>query len=381
MKPVPLLDLRAQYATIKSEIDEAIARVVESQHFILGPEVEALERSLSEYCRAKYALGVSSGTDAILMALMALEIEPGDEVLTTPFTFVATGTSIARLGARAVFADIDPLTFNIDPAKIERAITPRTKAIMPVHLFGAMADLRAILDVARALPVIEDAAQAIGAERDGVRAGQTSTFGCFSFFPSKNLGAFGDGGLLVTNDDALAHTARLVRNHGQQPKYFCEALGGNFRLDALQAAILRAKLPHLDRWTEGRQKNARRYAALFAESKCDAVEGDLAPGANVAYPAPPAGRHIYNQYVIRARRRDDLRAFLTERKIGCEVYYPRPMHLQSCFASWGHARGDFPESERAADECLGLPIYPELDESALATVVAAIADFYRGSRA
>lgn len=379
---VPLLDLKAQYRTIKNEVREAVDRVVESQHFILGSEVEALEKSVAAYCQCAHGVGVSSGTDAIVVSLMALGVGSGDEVITTPYTFVATATSIARLGARAVLVDIDPTTFNIDPAKVEAAITARTKAIVPVHLYGQMDGTMAVAEIAarRGIPLIEDAAQAIGAEEEGRRAGSVGALGCLSFFPSKNLGAFGDGGMVVTNDAALAERVRLLRNQGQKPKYFSVEVGGNFRLDALQAAVLRAKLPHLDGWTMGRQRNAERYRTLFAKSGLSVATGVLAPAAHLALPATkPARRHVYNQFVIRVHRRDELRAFLAEQQIGSEVYYPQPMHLQQCFSSWGGAEGDFPESELAARQSLALPIYPELTPSDIETVVEAVREFCIGS--
>ncbi len=376
---VPLLDLKAQHETIREEVAAAIGRVVESQHFILGPEVEALEREIAAYSNVKHAVGVSSGTDAILLTLMALGVGPGDEVVTTPHTFIATCSCIARLGARAVFVDIDPLSFNIDASRAETAIGPKTKAIMPVHLFGQMADTTALAEIARArnLPVIEDAAQALGAELAGVRAGGAGTAGTYSFFPSKNLGGFGDGGMVVTNDDALATRLRLLRNQGQRPKYFALEVGGNFRLDALQAAVLRAKLPHLDEWTAARQQNAATYRRLFAASPLRVAEGRLVDGADVALPVElPNRRHVYNQFVIRARNRDELKRHLGERGIGTEIYYPQPMHLQACFASWGYRAGAFPEAERAAAESLAIPIYPELTEPMQSAVVDAIAEFY-----
>lgn len=365
-----MLDLHAQYATVASDVRAALERVIDSQHFILGPEVEALEQEIAAYSRVKHAIGVSSGTDALLLALMTLGVGPGDEIITTPYTFVATCSVIARLGARAVFVDIDPRTFDIDTARIEGAITSRTKAILPVHLFGQMADMRTVMEIARArnIAVIEDAAQALGAERDGIRAGAAGTMGTYSFFPSKNLGAFGDAGMVVTNDDALADRLRLLRNQGQEPKYFSVAVGGNFRLDAIQAAILRAKLPHLDSWSDARRRNALRYRTLFEQA--------VARGW-VTLPTELAGRHVYHQFVVRAAQRDDLRRFLIERSIGCEVYYPQPMHLQECFAHWGHRAGDFPEAERAAAESLAIPIYPELTEEMMATVVDEIVAFYR----
>lgn len=359
---VPLLDLKAQYDTIRHEVRTAMDRVLESQHFILGPEVEALEREVAAYSRCQYGIGVSSGTDALLVALMAIDLQPGDEVITTPYTFFATAGSIARLGGKPVFVDIDPRTYNIEPAGIEAAITSRTKAIMPVHLFGQMADMDPIMEVAgrHNLIVIEDAAQAIGAEYKGRRAGSIGHFGCFSFFPSKNLGGVGDGGMVTTNDSALADRVRLLRGHGARPKYYHRVIGGNFRLDALQAAVLRVKLKYLDAWTAGRQRNAERYRQLFAEA-----------GTPIELPWDAGyGRHIYNQFVIRSNRRDELMAHLKAQQIGTEVYYPVAMHLQECFADTGYHIGDFPNSESAARETLALPIYPELTEEMLATVVA-----------
>lgn len=376
---VPLLDLQAQLATIRPQIDAAIARVVDSQHFIFGPEVEGLEREVAAYSQAKHGIGVTSGTDAILVSLMALGIGPGDEVITSPQTFVATVTSVARLGAKAVFVDIDPVSFNLDPAQLEAKITARTKAIVPVHLFGQMADLRAIMPIADAhkIPVVEDAAQAIGAARDDRRAGSVGALGCLSFFPSKNLGAFGDAGMVLTNDDALATRVKMLRNQGQQPKYFANMVGGNFRLDAIQAAVLRAKLPFLDGWTEARQRNAELYRRHL-------VAAGFAPSATMPTNETPlvvprevrGARHVYNQFVIRVQRRDELRAFLGEQGIGSEVYYPQPMHLQKAFAAWGYKPGDFPESERAAADSLAIPIYPELTPAMIESVVAQIGRFF-----
>lgn len=367
LQPVPLLDLKAQYAAIREEVCAAMDRVVESQHFIMGPEVKALEEEVAAYSQCRYGIGVSSGTDALLVSLMAIGIQPGDEVITTPYTFFATAGSVARLGARPVFVDIDPRTYNIDPALIEGAVTERTRAIMPVHLFGQMADMAPIMEIARRhdLYVIEDAAQAIGAEYKGRRAGSIGHLGCFSFFPSKNLGAFGDGGMVVTNDPELAKRVDLLRKHGAEPKYHHKLIGGNFRLDALQAAVLRVKLRHLDGWTAARQRNAALYRELFA-----------ATGAPVELPyAAGHGRHIYNQFVIRSRRRDELMAHLRERQIGTEVYYPVPMHLQECFAHVDLARVKAPESETAARETVALPIYPELSEEMIMVVTDAVRGF------
>jgi dTDP-4-amino-4,6-dideoxygalactose transaminase len=367
---VPLLDLKAQYATLRDEIRTAMDRVAESQYFILGPEVEALEAEIAAYSHCRFGIGVSSGTDALLVALMALDLQPGDEVITTPYTFFATAGCIARLGAKPVFVDIDPHSYNIDPAPIEAAVTARTRAILPVHLFGQGADMAPIMQVAErhGLTVIEDAAQAIGAEEDGQRAGSIGHLGCFSFFPSKNLGGFGDGGMVVTNDPALAEKLKLLRGHGAKPKYYHKVVGGNFRLDALQAAILRVKLKYLDEWTAGRQRNAARYRQLFQELGLDEVVGLPGERENV--------RHIYNQFVIRCPQREGLMAHLKQHGIGHEIYYPVPMHLQECFADLDYHAGDFPESERAANETLAIPIYPELTEEMQRSVVNAIAQFY-----
>jgi dTDP-4-amino-4,6-dideoxygalactose transaminase len=351
---VPLLDLKAQYAGIREEVRAAVDAVMESQYFILGPEVEALEKEVAAYSGCQSGIGVSSGTDALLLALMALDLRPGDEVITTPFTFFATAGCVHRLGAKPVFVDIEPAGFNLDPAKIEAAITPRTRAIIPVHLFGQCAEMDPLMEIARRrkLPVIEDAAQAIGAEYRGRRAGSLGTVGCFSFFPSKNLGGFGDGGMITTSDPALAERMRMLRNHGAQPKYYHKLVGGNFRLDAIQAAVLRVKLKRLDQWSAARQQNAARYRRLFAELK---LEGQV-----VCPPELPARRHIYNQFSIRLQRRDAVRDRLAARKVGVEIYYPVPLHRQECFAALGYQPGSLPESERAAAEVLALPIYPEL---------------------
>ena len=382
--PVPLLDLKAQYAPIREEVREAVDRVMDSQHFILGPEVEALEREVAEYSQCGHGIGVTSGSDALLVCLMAIDLRPGDEVVTTPYTFFATAGAVARLGGVPVFVDIDPLTYNVDPARVEAAITPRTRALMPVHLYGQTADMDPIMEIAerRNLVVIEDAAQAIGSEYRGRRAGSIGHFGCFSFFPSKNLGGFGDGGMVTANDADLADRVKLLRNHGYRPKYYNKVIGGNFRLDAIQAAILRVKLKYLDGWTEGRQRNAARYRDLFAEAGLALDPGTpLSPDARgVVLPTEAAGvRHIYNQFVIRSGRRDALMNHLKGRKIGTEVYYPVPMHVQECFAGLNLKAGDFPLSESAAAETLALPIYPELTEEQLSSVVDAVSEFYESA--
>jgi dTDP-4-amino-4,6-dideoxygalactose transaminase len=361
MDPIPFLDLKAQYASIRDEVRAAIDRVVDSQQFILGPEVEALEHEVAGYCGCRYAIGVSSGTDALLVTLMALGLRPGDEVLTSAYSFVATAGSVARLGGKPVFVDIDPVTFNIEPAAIESKITPRTRAILPVHLFGQMAEMTEIKAIAsrHGLPVIEDAAQAIGAELDGRRAGGIGDAGCFSFYPTKNLGGPGDGGMVTTNNADLAERVRMLRNHGSMDKYHNELLGGNFRLDAIQAAVLRVKLRYLDAWTAARRKNAETYREY------------LPPG--VHSPAEKIGKHVYNQFVILHPRRDALMKHLKEQGIGCEVYYPLPLHLQKCFEDLGHRPGDFPASERAARESLAVPIYPELTSQRIRRVCDSIA--------
>jgi dTDP-4-amino-4,6-dideoxygalactose transaminase len=374
MQPkIPLLDLSAQYQNLEGEIQAAVSRVLSSQRFILGPEVRELELELAAYCQCAEAIGCASGSDALLLALMACGVGPGDEVITTPFSFFATAGSIVRLGARTVFVDIDPATFNISPDLIESAITERTKAIMPVHLFGQCAEMDRINELAapKRIAVIEDAAQAIGAEYRGKRAGSLGMIGCFSFYPSKNLGGAGDGGMLTTNDPELAQSLRDLRSHGARKKYYHERVGLNSRLDALQAAILRVKLPYLDGWAQARRDNAKRYRALFEEH-------DSMTRENVRLPAEPASAlHVYNQFVIRARDRDKLRSFLGERGIGTEIYYPVSLHLQECFKDFGHQPGDFPESERAAEEALAIPIYPELGDNAQRRVVDTIAAFYQ----
>ena len=370
---VPLLDLRAQYERIRHEIEPVITEIVESQYFVMGPQVKECEAAVAKYSACAHGIGVSSGTDALLVSLMAEGIGPDDEVITTPYTFFATAGCIARVGARPVFVDIDPVTYNLDPELIESRITPRTKAIMPVHLYGQMADMDPVLKIAakHGLVVIEDAAQAIGSEYKGRRAGSLGDYGCFSFFPSKNLGCFGDGGMVVTNDAERAERLMRLRNHGAKPKYYHGIIGGNFRLDTLQAAIVTTKLSHLDTWTAERQSNAVRYDQLFAGS------GLLATGT-VSIPQVKESRHIFNQYVIRVSRRDELRDHLKSREIGSEVYYPVPMHLQECFAYLTYGRGDFPEAERAAEETLALPIFPEFSDRQAESVVEAIAEFYSG---
>jgi dTDP-4-amino-4,6-dideoxygalactose transaminase len=366
--PVPLLDLEAQYRPLRDEILAAMTRVCDGQRFIMGPEVEALERELASYLDVREAIAVSSGTDAILAALMVLGIGPGDEVVTTTYSFFATAGCVARVGATPVFVDIDPVTFNLEPAAVRAALTPRTRAILPVHLYGLCADMDPITAAGRehGIAVIEDAAQAIGATYKKRQAGSMGTIGCFSFFPSKNLGAFGDGGLVTTNDAALAHEIRLVRNHGAEPKYFHKRIGANFRLDALQAAVLRVKLPHLARWTAMRQANAARYDELLTSAGIS---------ARVGAPSVPSDcGHIFNQYIVRVPDRDRVRAFLADRGIGTEIYYPLPFHLQECFAGLGHHRGDFPHAEAAAASTLALPIYAELTAGQQAAVVGALAD-------
>ena len=370
---VPLLDLKAQYATIKADLDAAIAEVMESQHFILGPKVEECEKAIARYSGCAYGVGVSSGSDALLACLMAENIGPGDEVITTTYTFFATVGAIARLGATPVLVDIDPVTYNLDVAQVEARVTSRTRAIIPVHLYGQMADMDAVMRIAdrHGIAVIEDAAQAIGAEHRSKRAGSIGHYGCFSFFPSKNLGAAGDGGMVVTNDADRATKLSGLRAHGSKPKYFHKVVGGNFRLDALQAAVVTAKLRHLDAWTAARQRNAQRYDRLFSEA---GLAGGSDATSPVVLPVVATDRHIYNQYVVRVDRRDELQAELKKRGIGTEVYYPVPMHLQECFASLGHKTGDFPESERAAKTTLALPVHPELTEEQTRYVVNSIAE-------
>jgi len=387
---VPLLDLKAQYLAIKAEVDRAVAEVMESQHFILGPQVQACEKAIAEYSLCKHGVGVSSGTDALLICLMAERIGAGDEVITTPYTFFATAGSIARVGATPVFVDIDPATYNLDAKLVAAKITPKTRAIIPVHLYGQMADMAGIMEIARkhGLVVIEDAAQAIGAEHGGRRAGSLGHYGCFSFFPSKNLGAAGDGGMVVTNDEQRAEKLMRLRAHGSKPKYYHKVIGGNFRLDTLQAAVVLAKLPHLDAWTAARQQNAARYDRLFQTSGLEVADssrypgkGDAGQAARVFYPKTVVERHIFNQYVIRTVERDALRTYLQEKGVSTEIYYPVPMHLQECFANLGLSAGAFPESEKAANETLALPIFPELTDAQAKYVVDGIVGFFARRKA
>lgn len=385
---VPLLDLKAQYQPIKAEINAAITEVMESQHFILGPKVLECEKAIASYSSCSHAVGVSSGTDALLLCLMAEGIGPGDEVITTPYTFFATAGAIARVGAKPVFVDVDPATYNLDVSQIAAKVTARTRAIIPVHLYGQMADMGATMRVAEkhGLVVIEDAAQAIGAEFKGRRAGSMGHYGCFSFFPSKNLGAAGDAGMVVTNDSRRAEKLVQLRAHGAKVKYRHQFVGGNFRLDALQAAVISVKLRHLDNWTSARQQNAARYERLFEGSglkvaDTSAYSADaLASGvADVFVPKVMTDRHIFNQYIIRVARRDELKAALEGRGVGTEIYYPVPMHLQECFACLGHLSGSFPHSEGASRETLALPIYPELGEEQVRHVVRSVREFFSAS--
>src|ERR1700728_4351166 len=389
MTNVPLLDLKAQYAQIRAEVMPIIEEVCASQRFILGEHVLALEAEVAAYCTSAAGIGVSSGTDAQLLALMALGVGAGDEIITTPFTFFATAGTIARLGARPGFCDIEPVSFNLSPQAVSDFIDQhcrvqgsqllnsatggRIQGLMPVHLYGQSADMDPLMAVAKQynLKVIEDAAQAIGTEYQGVRVGAIGDIVCFSFFPSKNLGAFGDAGLCTTNDAELAESMRVLRVHGGKPKYFHAVIGGNFRIDELQAAVLRVKLKYLDGWTEARQRNAAFYEAAFAAAGL---------GSSIVTPqAATAGRHIFNQYVVRVQNRDALKDHLTAQGIGTEIYYPVPLHLQKCFAYLKHAPGDFPQSERAAADTLALPIYPELTQTQLDHVVASVAAFYRSA--
>ncbi len=374
---VPLLDLKEQYKTIKKEVIKTAEDVFESQYFILGPKVASLEKEIAEYCASTHAVGVSSGTDALLISLMAADIGSQDTVITTPYTFFATAGSIARTGARPIFVDIDPQTYNISPDLLEStigAMTPaelsKLKAVIPVHLYGQCADMAPILGICEKynLIVIEDAAQAIGAEYNGKRAGSMGDFGCFSFFPSKNLGAFGDGGMVTTQSEEFYSKLLKLRVHGSHPKYYHQLIGGNFRLDAFQAAVVSVKMKYLDQWTAARQKNAQNYRDLFETAGLTDV---------VQLPIEKETRHIYNQFVIRVEeKRDDLRHFLSDAGIGTEVYYPVPLHLQDCFSDLDYKKGDFPAAEHAALHTLALPIYPELSDDQLAYVVEKIKAFF-----
>jgi dTDP-4-amino-4,6-dideoxygalactose transaminase len=363
---IPILDLKAQYATIRDEVTQAIGEVCESQAFALGPAVAEFEKNVAAYCNSKHAIGVSSGTDALLVSLMALGVEPGDEVITTPFSFFATAGCVVRLGARPVFVDVDPDSGNIDPAGIEEKINPKTRAIIPVHLFGQIAPMKAITEIASKhnLAVVEDAAQAIGASRDGVKAGNFGDCGCFSFYPTKNLGGFGDGGLVTTNTDALADDIRTLRDHGQKPRYFYKVIGGNFRLDGIQGAVLNVKLKYLDDWNEKRRQNAALYDSLFA-------------GSPIGTPAIDTGNvSIYHQYTIIVPERDELQKYLADNDIGSAVFYPKPLHLQDCFTELGYKQGDMPVAEKLCNEVLSLPVYPELSPDEIECVAGTILKFY-----
>jgi dTDP-4-amino-4,6-dideoxygalactose transaminase len=364
---VPLLDLKSQYAKIKKDVLAAIGEVLDSQICIGGPKVKELEEKVAAISECKYAVGVSSGTDALLASLMGLSIGSGDEVVTTPFTFFATAGCIARVGAKPVFVDIDPKTYNINPSLIQKAITKKTKAILPVHLYGQMAEMDPIMDIAKKhnLFVIEDAAQSISSAYKGKKAGGIGTCGCFSFFPSKNLGGIGDGGMVVTNDEKLAAKMKVMRDHGQNPTYYYNFVGGNFRLDPIQAAALLVKLPYLDEWSKGRRKNAEYYNKKFADTAIKT------PYIN------PDCETVYNQYVIRTPQRDKLMEHLKQNGIGCAIYYPMPLHIQKCFEYLGYKKGDFPESEKAANEVLAIPIYPELTDEMKDCVVDAIVSFLK----
>jgi dTDP-4-amino-4,6-dideoxygalactose transaminase len=385
---VPLLDLKPQYLLLKQELDEAILKVAESQYFILGPEVEKMEKSFCNYLNCERTIGVSSGTDALLLALMGIGIGPGDEIIVPTYSFFATAGVVARLNARPVLVDSDPVTFNIDPLQIEKKITKNTKAIIPVHLYGQSCEMDKIMEIAnsRNLKVVEDAAQAIGVQyKDGRFVGTIGDMGCFSFFPSKNLGCFGDGGLNVTNDEKLGEYLHILRVHGAYPKYYHKFIGGNFRIDAIQSAVINVKLPHLDGWSEQRRKNAETYNKLFMEAglaeetgktKFDEKNKVLLP-KSVYKDSGVKNYHIFNQYIIRVAKRDELRKFLSENEIGNEIYYPVPFHLQECFANLGYRKGDFPVAEFAANTSIALPIYPELSRDQIEFVVSKIKEFIK----
>lgn len=383
---VPLLDLKAQYQTIKDEINEALIKVAESQHFILGPEVTKLEKNICEYLGAKYSIGVSSGTDALLIALMALDVKAGDEVIVPTYSFFATAGVVARLNAIPVFTDVDPVTFNIDPKDFEKKITPKTKVVIPVHLYGQSAEMDELLAIAKKhnIKVVEDGAQAIGVQyKEEKFVGTIGDIGCFSFFPSKNLGGFGDGGIVTTNDDELAEKLRILRVHGGKPKYYHKIIGGNFRIDEIQAAVLNVKLPHLDNWSAKRRANATLYTKLFVEAGLAEKEGKITFDNKNSVLLPEAvykkygakNYHIYNQYVIRVEKRNALKQFLIDKGIGVEIYYPVPFHKQECFAYLNYKPEEFPYSNCAANDSLALPIYPELSDEQIKYVVDCIAEF------
>ncbi len=405
---VPLLDLKPQYKKLKKELDETLIRVAESQYFILGPEVEKMESAFCEYLNVKSATGVSSGTDALLIALMALDIQPGDEVIVPTYSFFATAGVVARLNAVPVFTEVNPVTFNMEPEDFKKKITQKTKAVIPVHLYGQSCEMDEIIKIAKEnnIKVVEDGAQAIGVQyKDGKHVGTIGDLGCFSFFPSKNLGCFGDGGLVVTNNEELGHKVKKLRNHGMEPKYYHKIIGGNFRIDAIQAAVLNVKLPHLDSWSEKRRKNAELYSNLFINAGLAEAEGKtlfdeknfvLLPKAvyregtdvreaHESGESRTTGKeqrtinnyHIFNQYIIRVRHRDELRKFLTDNEIATEIYYPVPFHMQECFAGLGYKKGDFPVAEQAADTSIALPIFPELTGEQIRFVVEKITEFMK----
>ena len=387
---VPLLDLKLQYQSLKNELDEAVLKVCESQMFILGKEVDDMENEFAQYLGAKYAIGVSSGTDALLLALMAIDIQPDDEVIMPTYSFFATAGVVSRLSARPVFTDVDPVTFNMNPKDIEKRITPKTKAIIPVHLYGQSADMDAIMAIAKKhnLKVIEDGAQAISTQyKDGKCVGTIGDIGCYSFFPSKNLGCFGDAGLVVTNDDELAYKLKIMRVHGMDPKYYHKVIGGNFRIDALQGAVLRVKLPHLDSWSDKRRKNADLYNRLFKERGLAEETGNIVFDDNNKVLLPKAvyknddlkNYHIFNQYIIRVQKRNALLDHLRKNDIGCDIYYPVPFHKQECFKYLGYNDEEFPVSNCAANDSIALPIFPELTKEQITYVVDTIADFMKNS--
>ncbi len=386
---VPLLDLKPQYHTLKKELDEAVLKVAESQYFILGPQVESFENKTAEYLKANRAIGVSSGTDALLLALMALDIKPGDEVIVPTYSFFATAGVVARLNAVPVFTDVDPVTYNMIPEDFEKKITNKTKAVIPVHLYGQSADMDKIVEIAKAhnIYVVEDGAQAIGVEyKDGKKVGTIGDIGCYSYFPSKNLGGYGDAGMIVTMDEELGEKIKIMRVHGMQPKYYHPMIGGNFRIDAIQAAVLEVKLPHLDNWSEKRRENAALYNRLFRDAgiatangltEYDETNKVLLPKA-VYENSGVTNFHIYNQYIIRTKQRDELKKFLIENSVGCDVYYPVPFHRQECFGYLGCKDEDYPNSNVAAEETLALPIYPDLTTEQIEYVVETISRFIKG---